>query len=182
VRVANTVETQTPEMPRTAENKIVQTYKMDRKEFEVSAKETDKIAGIFFLENEINKIKIPIPLVELARNVLYQKKITKMINFSDLESQSDVINLEDDKPNITFGPHFEGARDTVAPFYITLKVHDRPLHNCMLESGASHNVMPKSIMDRLGLKITRPYGDLYSFNSRRVKCMGMIKDLVVSLT
>jgi ribonuclease HI len=180
-RRTNTVETQTPEMPRTAKNKTVQTNKMDRKESEVSAKETDKIAGSFCLENEINKIKIPIPLVELAKNPVYRKQITKMINFSDLESQSDVINLEDDKPNITFGPHFEGARDTIAPFYITLKVHDRLLHNCMLDSGASHNVMPKSIMDRLGLEITRPYGDLYSFDSRRVKCMGMIKDLVVSL-
>jgi hypothetical protein len=41
--------------------------------------------------------------------------------------------------------------------------------------------MPKYIMDRLGLYITRPYGDLYSFDSRRVKCMGMIKYLVVTL-
>jgi hypothetical protein len=104
-----------------------------------------------------------------------------MINFSDIESQADVINLEDDKPNIIFGPHFEGARDTVAPFYITLTVHDHLLHNCMLDSGASHNVMPKAIMDRLGLEITRPYGDLYSFDSRKVKCLGMIKDLVVNL-
>jgi hypothetical protein len=104
-----------------------------------------------------------------------------MIGILDLESHSNMINLEDDKPNIAFGLHFEGVRDTVAPFYITLNVHDRLLHNCMLDSGASHNVMPKSIMDRIGLKITRPYGDLYSFNSRRVKCMGMIKDLVVTL-
>jgi ribonuclease HI len=51
----------------------------------------------------------------------------------------------------------------------------------MLDSRASHNVMPKTIMDRLGLEITRHYGDLYSFDSRRVKCMGMIKDLVVTL-
>ena len=92
-----------------------------------------------------------------------------------------MLNLEYDKPNITFGPHFEGARDTIAPFYITLNVHDRLLHNCMLDSGASHNVMPKTIMDRLGLEITRTYGDLYSFESRRIKCMGMIKDLVVTL-
>ena len=104
-----------------------------------------------------------------------------MIGCSDQESQSDEINLEDDKPNITFGPHFKGARDTISPFYITLNVHDRLLHNCMLESGASHNVMPKTIMDRLGLEITRPYRDLYSFDSRRVKCMGMIKYLVVTL-
>ena len=129
----------------------------------------DKGGGGFSLENEINKIKIPIPLVELVKNPVYRKQMTKAIGFSELESHFDVINLEDDKPNITFGPHFEGARDTVAPFYITLNVHDRLLHNCMLDFGASHNVMPKTIMDRLGLKITRPYGDLYSFDSRRVK-------------
>jgi hypothetical protein len=89
--------------------------------------------------------------------------------------------LEDDKPNIIFGPHFEGARDTIAPFYITLNVHDRLLHNYMMDFGASYNVIPKAIMDRLGLEIIRPYGDLYLFDSRKVKCVGMIKDLVVNL-
>jgi hypothetical protein len=106
------------------ENQSAQTNKLEKKESEVSTKETDKGGGGFSLENEINKIKIPIPLVELAKNHVYRKQITKMIGFSDLESHSDVINLEYDKPNITFGPHFEGARDTVAPFYITLNVHD----------------------------------------------------------
>lgn len=41
--------------------------------------------------------------------------------------------------------------------------------------------MPKEIMDALGLDITRQYKDLYSFDSRRVRCMGLIKDLVISL-
>ena len=41
--------------------------------------------------------------------------------------------------------------------------------------------MPKTIMEFLGLDITRPYKDLYSFDSREVKCLGLIKDLVVSL-
>jgi hypothetical protein len=173
-------ETRTLET-RNAKNKTMLLNKMDKKESDVSAKETDKIAGVFCLENEIEKIKIPIPLVELVKNPMYRKQITKMIIFSDLERQSDVINMEDDKPNITFGPHFEGARDTITPFYITLKVHDRLLHNFMLDSGASYNVMTKYIMDILGLEITRTYGDIYSFNSRRVKCMGMIKDLVVTL-
>jgi hypothetical protein len=116
-----------------------------------------------------------------VKNPTYRKQIAKMINFPDIESQADVINLEDDKPNIVFGPRFEGTRDFVAPFYITLTMHDHLLHNCMLDSRASHNVMPNSIMDRLGLEITRPYGDLYSFDSRKVKCLGMIKYLVVNL-
>ena len=51
----------------------------------------------------------------------------------------------------------------------------------MLHSGASNNLMPKVVMERLGLEITKPYKDLYSFDSSRVKCLGLIKDLCVNL-
>ena len=50
----------------------------------------------------------------------------------------------------------------------------------MLDSGASHNLMPKSIMEKLGLNITHPYQELYSFDFGYVHYFGMIKDLVVS--
>ena len=50
-----------------------------------------------------------------------------------------------------------------------------------MDSGASHNLMPKTVMDELGLEVTKTYHDLYSFDSRKVKCLGVIKDLVVSL-
>ena len=36
-------------------------------------------------------------------------------------------------------------------------------------------------MEDLGLSITKPYHDLYAFDSRAVKCLGVIKDMVVSL-
>ena len=41
--------------------------------------------------------------------------------------------------------------------------------------------MPKAIMEKLNLDVTRPYKDLYSFDSSQVKCLGLIKDLCVSL-
>jgi hypothetical protein len=104
-----------------------------------------------------------------------------MIIFSNVEYHADVINLQDERSVIMFVPHIENTKDYVAPFYITLIVHDHSLHNCMLDSGASHNLMPKVIMEKLGLEITRPYQDLYSFDSRKVKCLGMIKYLVVNL-
>jgi hypothetical protein len=79
---------------------------------------------------------------------------------------------------LLFGPAIDGNVDDsdVPPFYLSLKIHDFILHNAMLDSGASHNLMPKAIMDKLGLDITRPYHDLYSFDSGRVKCLGLIKD------
>ena len=56
------------------------------------------------------------------------------------------------------------------------------VHNAMLDSGASHNLIPKGLVKSLGLEVTRPYKDLYSFDSRKVKCLRLIKDMVVTLT
>ena len=55
------------------------------------------------------------------------------------------VNLSDDQPELIFGPevnqkHQEGG---VPPFYISLTIHDHILHNSMIDSGASHNLMPK---------------------------------------
>jgi hypothetical protein len=50
-----------------------------------------------------------------------------------------------------------------------------------MDSRASHNLMPKTVMDELGLEIKKNYHDLYYFDSRKVNCLGVIKDLVVTL-
>ena len=42
--------------------------------------------------------------------------------------------------------------------------------------------MPKRVMEDLGLEITKAYHDLYSFDSKKVNCLGVIKDLVITLT
>ena len=41
--------------------------------------------------------------------------------------------------------------------------------------------MPKRFMEELGLDVTKAYHDLYSFVSKKVKCLGVIKDLVITL-
>jgi hypothetical protein len=55
------------------------------------------------------------------------------------------------------------------------------LHNAMLDLGASHNLMPKVVIDQIGLDITRTYKDLFSFDSKKVICLGLIKYLVLYL-
>jgi hypothetical protein len=101
-----------------------------------------------------------------------------------MEETLDTLNVQDDHRVILFVTCVEQMDDTedVPPFYVSLKMHYMTLHNVMMDSGASHNLMPKVVMDKLGLDITRPYKDLFSFDSRKVKCLGLIKDLVVSLS
>ena len=82
-----------------------------------------------------------------------------------------------------FGPWAQTSvkSEDIPPFYISLRIHDMFLHNAMFDSGASHNLMPKIVMENRGHAITKHYKDLYSFDSREVKFVGLIKDLVVSL-
>ena len=108
------------------------------------------------------------------------------------------MNVDDDAHEFVFGPHVTSSDDDVPPFYVSLNVHDRILHNAMLDfgashnlmsklvdamldSGASHNLISKLVIDNLGLQITRPYKDFFFFDSKKVKCLGLIKDLVVTL-
>ena len=95
---------------------------------------------------------------------------------------ADFVSLQDDKPTVILGPMIEELDESCPPFYISLNIHDKILHNCLLDSGSSHNLMPKAMMDELGLNITKPYHDLFSFDSRKVKCLGLIKDLVINLS
>ena len=87
-----------------------------------------------------------------------------------------------DAPTIVFGSKIENVDDDEAPpFYLSLNVDDMIMHNAMIDSSASHNLMPKGVVESLGLEVARPYKDLYSFDSKRVKCLGLIKDMVVNL-
>ena len=134
----------------------------------------------FSLEQEIAKIKISIPLTKLATQDVYRSQILKAFNIVE---NNGTVNLNDDQLELLFCPKIEGRyqEGTVPPFYVSLKIHDKILHNAMHDSGASHNLMPKAVMESLGLKITKPYKYIYSFDSSRVKCLGLIKDLCVNL-
>ena len=140
-----------------------------------------KLQTPFSFEREVSEIKSTIPLTELITVDRYRSQIFKVF---DLESKADTLNLTDDKPELLFGPKVEGEyqEGSISPFYISLNIRDKILHNAMLDSGASHNLMPKAVMENLGLEVTQPYKNLYSFDSSQVKCVGLIKNLDFALT
>jgi hypothetical protein len=91
------------------------------------------------------------------------------------------VNLQDENPTVILEPLVGDRDESSPPLYTSLNIHDKVLHNFLLDSSASYNLMPKTFMDELVLEITKTYHDLYYFDSRKVKCLGVIKDLVVSL-
>jgi hypothetical protein len=144
-------------------------------------REIPKLTSSFNFEHEIQKIRIPVPLTELIKHEDFKRSLSKLLQSESPQPPSDSINLQDEKPAVVLGPMVEDRDDSSPPFYTSLNIHDKVLHNCLMDSGASHNLMPKIVMEELGLEVTKAYHDLYSFDSRRVQCLGVIKDLVVSL-
>ncbi len=109
----------------------------------------------FSLEEEIGKLKISIPLSELAKHDVYRQQIQRSLQLPEVR---DDVNVLDDTPKLLFGPEVneKSTYGPVPPFYVSLHIHDKILHNAMFDSGASHNLMPKAVMERLNLDVIRP--------------------------
>ena len=109
------------------------------------------------------------PFTELMKNPSYKYYVLKMIGSTNNQPLSDTMNLQEENPKIfirsALAEKTENEAGASLPFYITLTVHEQMIHNCLLDSRASHNLMPKAIMEALGLSITKPYHDLYAFHS-----------------
>jgi hypothetical protein len=59
--------------------------------------------------------------------------------------------------------------DDNPPFYLSLGINGFCWNNCMLDSGASKNLMSLKVMKKLGLRTTHPYGNVCGIDSKKVK-------------
>jgi hypothetical protein len=165
----------------TTKEKKTQNTSPTTKEHVSELRETPNPLSSFSFEHKIQKIIIPVPLSELVKNEDFKRSLSKLLQSKSPQPSTDSVNLQDEKPIVILGPMVEDRDDSSPPFYTSLNIHDKVLHNCLMDSVASHNLMPKIVMEELGLEVTKAYHDLYSFDSRRVQFLGFIKDLVVSL-
>ena len=101
--------------------------------------------------------------------------MSKWIQYLSVDAEEYVISLQDEKASIFFGPSLDAQDEIVPPFYLTLNIHDFILYNCMLDSRESHNLMQNFLMDQLQFQFTGPYHDLYTFDSKKVHCLWLIK-------
>lgn len=52
------------------------------------------------------------------------------------------------------------------PFYVSLFINGYKLNNCIIDSGASDNIMPSAVAKALGLPLTKTFGKCYSMDSK----------------
>ena len=80
----------------------------------IEVEEVNKSVQNFSLENELGKLKIPVPLTELIRNPSYKESVIKMLNPTSNQPVSDTVNLQEDSPNIFIGSALAGKTENEA--------------------------------------------------------------------
>jgi hypothetical protein len=96
-------------------------------------------------------------------------------------------NIVDRQPTIAYQDapiilqNWDRGNEKNQPFFLSLLVNNKVLHNCMLDSGASSNVMTKKVMEQLNLRISRPYHNICAMDGKMIKVHGLIKSLQVHL-
>lgn len=63
------------------------------------------------------------------------------------------------------------------PFYLTLIIGQHLVHNCMIDSGVSSSIMPKKIVDKLGLTYEPLSEGVVQLDGPAVNTVGVIKNL-----
>jgi hypothetical protein len=128
----------------------------------------------------INNAKILVPVSEIMKIPSQREKLLKAVH----EPPKTVIQKQpaiayQDAPVIL--QNWDRSNSKNLPFYLSLLVSDKVLHNCMLDSGESSNVMTKKVMEQLNLRISRPYHNICALDSQTIEVFGLIKGLQVFL-
>jgi hypothetical protein len=75
--------------------------------------------------------------------------------------------------------HFE--KNEQIPFLTSLLIYDLCLHNFMLESESSVNMIILKVMNQLGLEVTGTYANVCGFESKGIKVYDLMEGLEVNI-
>jgi hypothetical protein len=70
-----------------------------------------KLPSSFSFEHEIQKIRIPVPFMELIKNEEFKQYISQMLQPKPSSNSIDSVNLQDEKPSVILGPLIEYRYD-----------------------------------------------------------------------
>jgi ribonuclease HI len=74
------------------------------------------------------------------------------------------------------------TRKNVPPFLLTFEIFNRNVHNCMVDSGASSNVMPWSVCQKINAEVEPSSLKIIQLDRTDVKVIGELKNVLIILS
>jgi hypothetical protein len=74
------------------------------------------------------------------------------------------------------------VRKNVPPFLLTFEIFNRNVHNCMVDFGASSNVMPWSVCQKIDFEVQPSSLKIIQLDRTSVKVIGELKNVFIRLS
>ena len=92
--------------------------------------------------------------------------------------------MEEKRPN----PREDGSligrksQSQTPPFFLTFEIFNQKVHNCLVDSGASSNVMPYSVCKKLNVEPQICKTNTIQLDISHGKVLGELKDVLIRLS
>jgi hypothetical protein len=134
---------------------------------------------------DLKKLKANVSVMDICR--IPQQKDLLLQALSSVENPTTDDGQEKNLPPMDLArkpminTYSEGRKERpfVPPFLLTFEVFNRNLHNCLVDSGASSNVMPLAVCNKLGVVPLKSDKHVIQLDRTQVKVMGELKDVMI---
>jgi hypothetical protein len=126
----------------------------------------------------LKKLKANISTMDICR--IPRQKDFLLQALKSVENPTTSIN-KGRNPTVNACSEDKKGKPFFPPLLLTFEVFNRNLHNCLVDSGASSNVMPLSICKKLNAVPLKREKHVIQLDRTQVKVMGEIKDVMIRI-
>jgi hypothetical protein len=123
---------------------------------------------------DLSKLRITLPFTRVGKIPQQQEKNLKLLDDPSERTEVVATSLKQTQNQSTIK-----LRGKIPPFYISIENHDVALHNCLVDTGVTNNLIPLEIMEELGMSCTKYYNtseSIYAIDYRKVPTYGEINE------
>jgi ribonuclease HI len=137
-------------------------------------------------DSKVGQSKVPQKSSTKANLVSHDKGSLPVPNVNSVNNNVHNVNNSDKvvEENASKKPQATtlNTHKNVPPFLLTFEIFNRNVHNCMVDSGASSNVMPWSVCQKINAKVEPSSLKIIQLDRTDVKVMGELKNVLIRLS
>ena len=128
---------------------------------------------------DIKKVRANISLFEMCNLPQQKEKLLKALEVSEERLPTGNQPQEEEIGEASIGGK---PKNKNPPFLLTFEIFNHNVHNCLVDSGASVNVMPLSVCKRINGKPKPSTWRVIQLDRTSVKVIGEMEDVLIRLS
>ena len=139
------------------------------------------------LVEDLKKIRANISIYELLKLPVIRDKMMQGVSLSKngktASTQNSSADTKDNPTKSLVNASSIGKKSdsSTPPFLLTFEIYNRKVHNCMIDSGASKNVMPYSVCKKINAVPVPCDTSIVQLDRSNVKVIGNLNEVLIKL-